>query len=98
MAGQTKTAGILDIGHFGPIVDGIFLPKHPTEYLKRTKFETNVDLMIGNVSDEGICFFKSYFPDIYQKMDNEGITEAEHYKIIEIINNRGTIQFLIPRL
>jgi carboxylesterase type B len=41
---------------YGPTVDGDFVPKLPTELLQNGNFATDVKLLIGHNSDEGLLF------------------------------------------
>lgn len=57
--------GLFDFGAFnyGPVVDGIFVPKLPDELILHGQFDSSVKVMLGHNSQEGLFFTNPFISD-----------------------------------
>ncbi|KAK6632499.1 hypothetical protein RUM43_013266 [Polyplax serrata] len=66
-----------------PTIDGVFLPEHPVDMLKRGDFP-DTELLIGSNQDEGTYFLLYDFIDYFEK---DGPSYLDREKFLEILDN-----------
>ncbi|CAG5134468.1 unnamed protein product [Candidula unifasciata] len=69
---------------FAPVVDGHFLPKHPTDLMAEGKVK-NTSIISGVVKDEGTYWLLYGFSNIYDKLDTSPMSYSQFAKVVSDI-------------
>ncbi|KAL8568630.1 hypothetical protein ACOMHN_063702 [Nucella lapillus] len=73
---------------FSPIVDGRFLPEHPSDLLAKGKVK-DTEVIIGANKDEGVFWLLYAFPDQFPFNNTGSMTKAEMDHVVSGLNFRG---------
>ena len=67
-----------------PVVDGTFLPEHPTDAVESGNFK-QTNILLGSNKDEG-NYFNFYFIKHLIENPEEKVTESEYDMILDMVN------------